>query len=75
MVYVILVFDSSSVNSYYLRDLFFNGCNYPIHPYSLGFADECIDYKWGKGHIGDQRVKMLALMIKDLTNFLNRNAK
>lgn len=68
-----VVLNNSGAHSYYLRDLFFNGCCYPIRPYDLG--DESIDYKWGTGEIGEQRVKMLALMIQDLTKFLIKDAK
>jgi hypothetical protein len=70
-----VVLGNSDAHSYYLRNLFFNGYNYPIRPYNLGFTNESADHKWGKGEIGEQRVQMLALMIQDLTEFLTKDAK
>lgn len=60
----------------WLSPLFFKNCVYPILPYFYsGYSRfEQIKARWGNNPIGNQRIAMLDLMIKDLTSYLTKRA-
>jgi hypothetical protein len=65
------------LNSQNLNYLFFKGNNYPIVPYNQHTArdlDSLRNFRWDNNDIGNKRMKLLELMIKDLTNYLIKDA-
>lgn len=57
--------------------LFFKSEPYPIRPYHpdhVSTLEEDKNYRWGNTDVGNRRMAMLALMIKDLTNYLQTEA-
>jgi hypothetical protein len=71
-------------NSISLTDIFFNGASYPITPFSPVVQsgtwirnsnyEVFREFRWGHNDIGNKRMKLLELMIKDLTNYLTKEA-
>lgn len=57
-----------------LRSLFFKGNSYPIQPYHSNSSMSDQKHRWGYNETGNRRMDMLALMIKDLTEYLTNEA-
>jgi hypothetical protein len=61
-----------------LPSLFFKGEQYPLRPYTpegvYATRDDYKEFRWGNNEMGNKRMKLLALMIKDLTDYLTHEA-
>lgn len=59
----------------YLSPIFFKSLKYPIIPYEPeNFCTDDKEFRWGFNMLGNKRMKMLELMIKDLTEYLTKHA-
>lgn len=61
-----------------LPSLFFKGEQYPLRPYTpegvTASRDDYKEFRWGNNEGGNKRMELLALMIKDLTDYLTHEA-